>query len=363
MKNILVTGGPVHAHLDAIKIITNGMKGGRMCQLAEELLLYDTQVTYLCAPEAGAQVPRDSRIELRKHTGFEDYRRQVMKLAPSMDGVILGAAVANLIPAKPLLGKFPSHNYKPGDIIPIDFMIAPRVIDEVKMLAPNTHLFGFKLLKGVGHEELIRAAYGVVLDARATAVIANDRDNLSQKFAVTKERGIHPLKEAELALWIWEMLNDQYYSTVSLNRSSRLPDETDKLRSLIACYEPHFLAVETGLIFGTVAVRCETGFVTTGRGKRELGSVVSVESVDHFGRVVHTKNDAKASLNAPLLDKMFENPEVDSIVHYHEQVADLPTYAYAPPGTVRDSLRPNGTSFNIEGHGCMLLHDKGGRRL
>lgn len=37
MKKILITGGPVHANLDAVKIITNRFRGGRMVDLAIKL--------------------------------------------------------------------------------------------------------------------------------------------------------------------------------------------------------------------------------------------------------------------------------------------------------------------------------------
>ena len=364
MKKILITGGPVHAYLDAVKIITNRFKGGLMCQLAEALLAFDIEVVFLCAPSVGAQTPRPhERMQVLEHKGVEDYCAKVLALAPTMDGVILGAAVANLIPAKPYVGKFPSHDYKPGDMIPIDFTIAPRVIDEVKRVAPQTHLFGYKLLSGVSHEELIREAYGIVLEARATAVFANDAQNLQQKFAVTKERGVHPLGQGDLAAWIWEMLNDSYYVT-AFGGGPVAPDEVvSKVQRLIEQYADYFLVTEAGLIFGTVAVRHENGFVTTGRGKRELDSIAYVTRVDHKRRRVYATENAKASLNAPLLAKMFENPAVETIVHYHEQVDGLPTYPYAPPGTVRDSERPNGTSFNIQEHGSMLLFDKNGRRL
>lgn len=165
MKKILITGGPVHAHLDSVKVITNRFKGGLMCQLVEDLLGYDTHVTYVCAPSVGAVLPKEhDRLTLVTHGGFDDYYRKVLELAPTMDGVILGAAVANLIPANPYQGKFPSHSYKPGDIIPLNFKIAPRVIDEVKRVAPNAQLFGYKLLSNVSRDELIRAAYGIVLD-------------------------------------------------------------------------------------------------------------------------------------------------------------------------------------------------------
>lgn len=364
MKRILITGGPVHAHLDAVKVITNRFKGGLMCQLAEMLSAYDARITYLCAPAVGAQTPQASdRIEVVTHKGFDDYRSLVLEFAPSMDGVVLGAAVANLIPANPWKGKFPSHNYEPGDVIPIDFTIAPRVIDEVKKMAPHTHLFGYKLLSGVSHEELIRAAYGIVLEARATAVFANDAENLQQKYAVTKERGVHPLSQGDLAAWIWEMLGDEYYATVSDSGPAASEHIVGQVQAWIELYKNRFTVTPEGLIFGTVAVRCGDGFVTTGRGKRELDSLAHVARVDHTERKVYAARGDKASLNAPLIARMFENPAVETVLHFHEQVAGLPTYPYAPPGTVRDADRPNTTSFNIEGHGCVLLLNAGHKQI
>lgn len=364
MKNILVTGGAVHARLDDVKIITNRFRGGLMCQLSEALASYDVELIYLCAPAVGAQTPKQNdRITVVTHKGFDDYHRKVVELAPSMDGVVLGAAVANLIPANPWQGKFPSHNYKPGDTIPIDFKIAPRVIDDVKRVAPKTHLFGYKLLDHVTHGELIKAAYGIVLEAKATAVFANDAADLQHKFAVTKERGVHPLDQGELAPWIWEMLNDTYYASGFYGEEDASSVAIGRVKALIDCYHEKFLYTEAGLIFGTVAVRNGNGFVTTGRGKRELDSIAHVGYVDHDQKKVYVGGNGKASLNAPLLARVFENPQVDYLVHYHEQVEALPTYPYAPPGTVRDTERPNHTSFNISEHGCMLLFDKDGGQL
>ena len=364
MKTILVTGGPVHAYLDAVKIITNRFKGGLMSDLAEDLLEFDTRIVYLCAPGGMSKTPRKhERIEVVYHDGFGDYRQKVAELAPKMDAVILGAAVANLIPAAKIDGKFPSHNYKPGDVIPINFTIAPRVIDEVKRVAPLTHLFGFKLLSGVTNEELIRAAYGVVIDSRATAVFANDALDLQQKYAVTKERGVHPLTQEELASWIWTMINDVYYSTVVDSGPPPSNEAVRRFHELVQNYSCFFKPNEVGLIFGTVAVRHESGFVTGGRGKNELASLSNVTWVDHQGRKVHVTGSVKASLNAPLLSRMFDNPLVEYVVHYHCQYPGIPTVDYAPPGTVRDSERRNGTSFNIKDHGCILLFDKEGRRL
>ena len=370
MKKILITGGPVHAYLDDVKIITNRFKGGLMCNLAERLAELGAEVCYVSSSLTATTVPKKHpKIEVLLHNGFDHYQSIVRNMAPSMEGIVLGAAVANLIPANPIKGKFPSHDYKPGDIIPINFQIAPRVIDEVKKVAPKAHLFGFKLLSCASHEELIRAAYSIVLEAKATAVIANDAENLDEKFVVTKERGVHPMKQSDLAQWIWEMLHDTYYSTEFIPDRGFSVNATCKLSELLKSYKEKFLHTESGLIFGTVAVRDEQGgFQTTAHGKRELDSFTFVERVDHEKHIVYGRAPMKATLNAPLLAKMFENPNVDHIVHYHEQIdpyASLafPTYPYAPPGTVRDSDRPNHTSFNINEHGCMLLFDKNGRML
>ena len=125
-----------------------------------------------------------------------------------------------------------------------------------------------------------------------------------------------------------------------------------------------------GYVFGSVAQRCidlkseYKGFWTTGRGKRELNFLVRVLSVDHKNRIVHTYKD-KATLNAPLLDHIFTTmPNVSRIIHAHilskYKVPDLPILDYAPPGTVRDSIRKVKRSFVIKDHGCFLLYDKEG---
>ena len=364
MNKILVTGGPVHTHLDSVKIITNRFKGGLMAELADNLSGL-VGVTYLSPAKLGSVIPKnqDKRINLIEHTGFEDYMRIVLELAPRMDAVILGAAVANLIPVNPFKGKFPSHNYNPGDIIPIDFTIAPRVIDAVKKTAPKTHLFGFKLLDHVPHSELISAAYDIVLNSGATAVFGNDASILNEVYAVTKERGIHPLLRYQLTTWILEMINDEYYKTLLIGDNDLSCEDIEKIRVLIKTFSSKFITVENGIIFGTVAVRYKGGFITTGRGKRELNDIVRVIGHDNMSREIIVEGTKKASLNAPLLARIFENPNVEYIVHYHEQEKGLPSFPYAPPGTVRDTNRSNHTSFNIQEHGCMLLFDKDGRIL
>lgn len=366
MKNILITGGPVHAYLDDVKVITNKFKGGLMLKLAKEMNSQENvNVTYLTSE----LTPVDNSFpNIIYHSGFNDYMNKVLELAPKMDAVILGAAVANLIPKDPINGKFPSHNYNVGDEIPITFTIAPRIIDIVKKIAPKTHLFGFKLLSNVDYEELIDAAYGVLLESKATAIFANDTSNLKRKYAVTKERAVHPMELEDMVPWIMDILNDEYYSTVNKSigndKIADIPFMTvynkscNELKKLINEYENEFVRCGD-YVFGCVAMRFKTNsnsFVTTVRGKNELKDFVLVEDVDHESRIVTVFGKNKASLNAPLLHYLFKNnPECDIILHFHKCDKSLDTLPYAPPGTVRDSIRDCNTSFNIKNHGVIRM--------
>jgi hypothetical protein len=398
MKNILITGGPVHAYLDDVKIITNRFKGGLMAKLAGEFVdmaenlsdavkvsrgdkKADVHITYLCSKSS--QQPMWSEflggeftdhLTCIHHNGIDDYMRLVCELAPEMDAVVLGAAVANLIPKNKIEGKFPSHNYKPGDTIPIDFTIAPRIIDEVKKANPKCHLFGYKLLSGVDYYELIRAAYGVLLESKAVAVFANDAQDLMQKYVVTKERGVHPIHNDDVAQFILDRMDEQYYSTTSLsddNVTDELKECKKYLNKLLCSHKCNFIETDEGYMFGSGAVKIDNIdgggeiFVTTARGKQEMEDYAYVFEVDHDKRKVYCA-DKKASLNAPLFDYIFNRwDDVKQILHFHHQREDLLTYKYATPGTDADSIRRNvtGPSFNIEGHGCILSYSKGGELI
>jgi hypothetical protein len=381
MKKILITGGPVGANLDAVKIITNKFKGGRMANLAEVLRnpydfstwsKYSNNITYLTTKDS--HKPFDDDTNCVFHNGFNDYRNKVLELAPQMDAVILGAAVCNLIPFEPWVGKFPSHKYKVGDVFDIKFTIAPRVVDEVKrVMKPGAHLFAFKLLSGVSREELISAAYNILLESKATAVIANDAKDLDTKLIVTKERGVHEYDEGGYYQFILDCMNDKYYkSEVKLDGmiGKDVREACNEYTSLVHRFSEKFYFAhgENKLVFGSVAVRCgmSNGFVTSCRGKEGTSDVLSafsnkivVKDVDHEGRVVKCidgravkDQPVKATLNAPLFHHLFKiNPSVTAIIHYHIIKEGLPVVAYAIPGTVRDSIRDMHDSFVIKDHG------------
>lgn len=378
-KKILITGGAVHCYLDDVKIITNRFKGGLMVKLVDDFVIMaedgkiDVHITYLCSKNS-KQPPTNNKFRtVLYHDGINDYMRIVLELAPTMDAVVLGAAVANLIPKNKIKGKFDSHNYKEGDIIPIDFTIAPRIIDRVKKVAPNTLLFGFKLLSGVNYYELVRAAYGVLLESKAVTVFANDSMDLMLKYVVTKERGVHPIHNDQVVEWIMDRLGEKYYSTLTA-KTDQIPEDMKKgqeyLNQLLIHNKNSFIETDEGYWFGSGAVLTDwpkIRFVTTARGKNELEDFAFVGDVDHNTREVFCETTKKASLNAPLFHWIFSScSQVKYILHFHHQREDLITLDYATPGTDMDTVRLGAgdhPSFNIKGHGCILSYSKIGELL
>lgn len=381
---ILVTGGPVHAHLDSVKIITNNFRGGRMEETARILGSYGFEVTYLGARHI-IDIERKAHnlswekfltyrfspgpgdgpgVRYAVHEGFEDYRKKVLELAPTMDAVVLGAAVANLIPKTPWKDKFPSHDYKPGDVVDIPFVVAPRIIDEVRAVAPRTRLFGFKLLDNVDRVDLEAAAKKVLHGARADAVIANDRVNLDEKLVVVPEGGSFVLDE-HVARFIARQVRAQHYRTVLLTSEEPRVEHGSNHHVLRAFgLIDHRLARFTEdavgkYIHGAVAVRLpEGGFVTHARGKTRKRDLVVVQSVNHKDRVVTVKGQKKATRGAPLFAAIFEKaPHVEAIIHTHRH-HNLQKKPYAPPGTTADVENADTKSFRIEGHGTFFLLGK-----
>jgi len=360
----LVTGGPVHAHLDDVKIITNKFRGGRMEALAEELVRLGHEVIYLTARHTP---PKQKFCTVWLHDGFNDYREKIFRAGElGMDAFVLGAAVANLIPASPWKGKFPSHQYKPGDKVDIPFLVAPRIINDVRNKFPESKLFGFKLLSGAPYTELINAAYEVALDSRATVIFANDAKNLDRKYAVTKDMVVQSLRSDELSEFIIKYTDDVYYRTEIGSVLSGTNTAITYAEQMIAKFSDKFQpAGSSGLVFGTVACRIPghgLSFVTTRRGKTEIGGGwETVSAVWHEDMVV--KSSGKSSLNAPLLHWIFAHmPETKAIVHYHQiECPELHVLPYAPPGTRRDSQRDIRGSFSIQGHGAFLLFGENGQ--
>lgn len=188
------------------------------------------------------------------------------------------------------------------------------------------------------------------------------------KYCLTKEKSIFQIQNEEQ--FIEKAKKDVYYKTIFNNTSSKeslyKQEDLELYKKYLDKYQSKMENTIYGdkYLFGSVAVRTkDNNFITTIRGKENFLEYTIVTKVDHRTHIVEVA-DKKATLNAPLLAHIFENSKVKAIVHinhfFDKKISD---YEYAFPGTTKDSLRPNHTSFNIKYHGVIYLFDENGNLL
>ena len=211
------------------------------------------------------------------------------------------------------------------------------------------------------NSEIIEEKYRSLLENKWHFVILDVNSVLN---VLTKEKSLFEINNEQQ--FINEFEQDIYYKTIISNQNIIVNENDLKIyKEYIQKYKDIMQKNIYGnkYIFGSVAVKTENGFITTIRGKENFNDYTIVNSADHIN---HTLNviKKKATLNAPLLDYLFKNDKVKVIVHInHEYDNNLPYYDYAFPGTVRDSIRNNKTSFNIKHHGVIYLFDKDGKLI
>ena len=211
------------------------------------------------------------------------------------------------------------------------------------------------------NSEIIEETYRSLLENKWHFVILDVKGVLN---VLTKEKSIFEINNEQQ--FINEFEQDIYYKTIISNQKMKINKNDLKIyKEYIKKYKDIMLKNIYGdkYIFGSIAVKTENGFITTIRGKENLNDYTIVNSVDHTNHTLNVANK-KATLNAPLLDYLFKNEKVKVIVHINHEYDDkLPYYDYAFPGTVRDSIRDNKTSFNIKHHGVIYLFDKNGKLI
>jgi hypothetical protein len=349
MSKILITAGPIPSRLDSVKYITNRFKGGLALDLASKLANCEDRhdVTLVAWKYSGIK----SNLPTILVEDVVDYYEKVLDF--EADAYILSAAVANLGPLEPIVGKFPSHKYKVGDVFPIEFTIMPRVIDAIKSKYPTSTLIAYKLFDGTD-EELIDAARHTLYDSKANIVFANHPAwAKTKKIAVTADGAAFEMSYDDHVKLIMRLLREKFYKTSLLDEYWYSIDEDRKY--IVNNYPKSRL---DNLTFGTFAIRDieDDGFITTTRGKRGGETETAyVNRVDHENLIVFASE--KATLNAPLLDKILElNPQINYLIHSHENIGTAVQDEYQFPGTIGDlknvlSIKADKFLLNLPYHG------------
>lgn len=380
MKRVLITAGAVYGPLDANKLVGNRVRGIWAVAFARYLLERGHQVTLLVADimdkmaVINLQCDFPKGLSVETHKGFWDYQTRCIALAPQHDAAVMAAAVVNWIPAKPFEGKMPTKGFNEGDVIQIPFILAPHVIDQMKVINPKLTLIGCKMLVNASEDELQEAAYGVLLKAKCNAVIANDMGKgLKRKLVVNQDRSVQVYDDDFDGFYanLLGHIEDEHYHSALHDKVYLTDPPQEEARTLfdraVNKYRDRFMAAGHGRVFGSLAVPFwvydHTAWLCSPREKGAMFSsqdATVVDGVDLREHEVITCGGRRATLNAPLLVRVTQKyPQARAILHLHEQFPGVPTVPYAPPGTVRDNEREiPGPVFNIEGHGFVACLDE-----
>jgi ribulose-5-phosphate 4-epimerase/fuculose-1-phosphate aldolase/ubiquinone/menaquinone biosynthesis C-methylase UbiE len=357
MLEVLVTSGGTISRIDDIRHIGNFSKGHTGSHIAEAFLHDGAIVHYVYSK--GAKRPFREKLainpendfeseldkvkeaygEFQKYQGnlyehqiesFQDYYETVKNvlIKESIDVVVLAAAVSDY-GVKKQEGKISSD----FESLSLTLSQNPKVISRIKKCKPNVFQVGFKLLSGVGLDELIDVAYRHSIKNHSNLTVANTiNENFGKRSIVfiTPEKGILPVSAKELAPRLVEVVNQriskQHYrtkvdiDTTEHEQTNRFKQHVQKLWKL-NLFEPYYK--NSDMHFGFVAERVEDGFLITSRGSNKkdmpLEDIVYVPKVDFDSRTVYVQSSGKkASLNANVAAKIFEEkPEINSIVHAH----------------------------------------------
>lgn len=381
---VLITAGQVYGRLDDNKLVGNRVRGIWAIRFAEYLMQRGHEVTLLIADTQtklwGTVVGEHANMEIVRHTGFDDYHDKCIRLAPLHDAAVMAAAVVNWIPKEPFAGKMPTEGYEVGDEINIRFYLAPRVINDMRLMNPKLTLIGCKMLINAQDWELQGAAHKLAMASKAHVVIANDMGRgLRRKLLVYPDRTVVEYNDDfdrffnDLRL----LIEDKHWRTKDLVewdltqatlQADAWSETRDLFNAVVERYKQRFYIRSGHTVFGSLLVRGPGGFALSPRTKGpgfSYDDAVLVQNIAPEDRaVLVAKQDdienpvEKATMNAPLLIRMWQQYRPCAVLHLHEQLPGVPTVPYAPPGTDRDNLRDlPGTVFNIEGHGFIACLD------
>lgn len=95
-RRILITAGPTHEPIDAVRFIGNRSSGRVGISLAEEAAARGWTTTLLLGPVSRS--PADSRVRVERFRTCEDLRGLLRAAAPACDVLVMAAAVADFRP-------------------------------------------------------------------------------------------------------------------------------------------------------------------------------------------------------------------------------------------------------------------------
>ncbi|MBU4346731.1 MAG: phosphopantothenoylcysteine decarboxylase [Candidatus Omnitrophica bacterium] len=167
-KRILITAGPTWVPIDKVRVISNIASGQTGILLATVAKKLGARVTLFLGPVSANGL--DKSIRIRRFRFFNELKEKLTKelRCSRYDAIIHSAAVADFKPASLVKGKIKScKNYV------LRLKLLPKIIQDIRRLAPGAKLVMFKLEPGVSDAALVQKAKSAQQKARADVMVAN----------------------------------------------------------------------------------------------------------------------------------------------------------------------------------------------
>ncbi|MDD4953769.1 MAG: phosphopantothenoylcysteine decarboxylase [Candidatus Omnitrophica bacterium] len=190
-KRVLITAGPTWVPIDIVRVISNVASGETGILLAERLSALGADVTLILGPVAACCLAQKVRVI---NFRFFDQLREMLKRelkSRRYDVIIHSAAVSDFKPKAFFKGKIDSDKTVLLELEPL-----PKIIKDIRHLAPRATLVMFKLEAGVSDNVLVRRASKAKERSGADIAVANRLDPY-RAFIIDKAGNITAVKNKQ----------------------------------------------------------------------------------------------------------------------------------------------------------------------
>lgn len=179
-KKILITAGPTWVAIDNVRVISNIATGETGILLAERLERLGACVTLILGPIGACCL--NKKIKILRFKFFDELQDIIKKELKNKkyDIVIHSAAVSDYKPERFFKEKISSDKVFDLKLKPL-----PKIIEDIRRLAPRAKLVMFKLESGVSDTTLIKRAKIAQSKVNADFTVAN-RFNPYRAFIIDK---------------------------------------------------------------------------------------------------------------------------------------------------------------------------------
>ncbi len=208
-RRMLITAGPTHEPIDAVRFIGNRSSGRMGVAIAEAAANAGWQVTLLLGPMT--IVPQDARVRVSRFRTCEDLRGLLKGEVGSAEVLVMAAAVADYRPkVDPAFqgGKF----RRTGQKMMLELESTPDLLAEVaKARKPEQLMVGFALEP---RDELVTSARDKMVRKGVDMVVANPLETMDsaeiEGMIVSGEGEIRPeggrMSKVAFAAWLVERI-------------------------------------------------------------------------------------------------------------------------------------------------------------